>query len=67
MADPLVIPYASARSGKPINVADGVTVIGFVTAITGSGPTATVSVTLAGSGVSVNVQAQDCAASTQTL
>lgn len=62
-----VTPFPTARSGKPMNVADGVTVVGFITAITGSGPTATVTLTLAGSGVSVNVQAQDCAASTQTL
>jgi hypothetical protein len=62
-----VPPTAVARSGKPLNVADGVTVVGFITAISGSGPTATVTLSLAGSGISVAVQAQDCAASTQTL
>jgi hypothetical protein len=60
-------PYATARSSKPMNVNDQVTVIGFITAISGSGPTATITVSLAGSGTSVSVQAQDCAASSQTL
>jgi hypothetical protein len=55
------------RAGKPVNVGDGATIVGSVTAITGSGPTATIAITLAGSGVSVNVQAQDIGATTQTL
>jgi predicted RND superfamily exporter protein len=55
------------RAGKPINVADGATVVGFVATISGSGPTATIGITLAGSGVTVNVQAQDIGATTQTL
>lgn len=56
-----------ARTGKPINIGDQVTVIGFVTAVTGTSDTATIAVTLATSGNSVNVAAKDCAASTQTL
>jgi hypothetical protein len=59
----------NSRAGKPLNVNDQVTVIGFITAITNpnNGPTATITVQLAGSLVSVNVQAQDVAASAQTL
>jgi len=58
---------ASSRAGKPINVGDACTVVGTITAITGTSATATVAVTLLGSGNSVNVQAQDVAASGQTL
>lgn len=54
-----LIPSPIARSGKPINQYDYVTVIGTVTGVTGSGPTAVVAVTLAGSLASVNVEAQD--------
>lgn len=64
---PVTVPYALARSGKPINNGDSVTVIGTVGTISGSGPTATVPVVLAGSGATVNVQAQDVAASGQTM
>jgi hypothetical protein len=56
------------RAGKPINVGDGATVVGVVTAISGTGPTASVTVQWAGSGnSSANVQAQDIGATTQTL
>jgi hypothetical protein len=57
----------TSRAGKPLNVNDAVTVIGFITAITGTGNTATITVQLAGSGNSISAQAQDCSASTQTL
>jgi len=57
----------TSRAGKPLNVNDAVTVIGSITAITGSGNTATITVQLAGSGNSISAQAQDCSASTQTL
>ena len=67
MSVPTSTSYPSARSGKPININDQVTVIGFVTAVSGTGPTATLTVQLQGSGNSVSVQAQDAAASTQTL
>jgi acyl-CoA hydrolase len=55
------------RAGKPINIGDTVTVTGAVTSVTGTSDTATVAVTLYVSGNSVNVQAKDIAASTQTL
>jgi len=68
MSTPTSTSYPSARSGKPINIGDAVSIIGTVTAVSGTGPTATITVTLAGSGVSVStVQAQDVAASGQTL
>lgn len=67
MSTPTSTAYPSTRAGKPINLNDGITVVGFVTAVSGTGPSATVTLTLAGSGASVTVQAQDCAASTQTL
>ena len=67
MSTPTSTSYPSARSGKPININDQVTVIGFVTAVSGTGPSATLTVQLQGSGNSVSVQAQDAAASTQTL
>lgn len=59
----------NSRAGKPLNVGDQVTVIGFITAIAaGTAVTTPVTVQWAGSGnLSANVQAQDCAASTQTL
>jgi hypothetical protein len=61
-------PFATDRAGKPLNNGDAVTIIGTITAVSGTGPTATLTVTLAGSGVSVStVQGQDIAASTQTL
>jgi hypothetical protein len=55
------------RAGKPINTNDGATVVGSVTSVSGSGPTASVVILLAGSGTSVTVQAQDIGATTQTL
>jgi hypothetical protein len=51
-----------------VNVNDGVTVVGFITAVpTNIGPTTPITIQLAGSGLSVVVQAQDIGASTQTL
>ena len=58
----------NSRAGKPLNVNDQVTVVGFITAIAaGTSNTTNITVQLAGSGNSVTVQAQDCGASTQTL
>jgi hypothetical protein len=58
----------NSRAGKPLNVNDQVTVVGFITAIAaGTSPSTNITVQLAGSGGSVTVQAQDCGASTQTL
>ena len=67
MSIPTATQYPSARSGKPINIGDQATVVGFVSSVSGTGPTATVTLQLAGSGLSVNVQAQDVAATAQTL
>lgn len=67
MSTPTSTSYPSARNGKPINVGDTVSVVGTVSSVSGTGPSATVNVTLAGSGGSVAVQGQDVAASTQTL
>lgn len=50
---------ATTRSGKPVKVADQVTLVGTVTAVTGTGPTATITVQLSGSGNSVSAQGQD--------
>jgi hypothetical protein len=62
------VPFAFTRAGKPLQVGDAVSVIGTVTAVSGSGPTASVTVQWAGSGnTSANVQAQDVAAGGQTL
>lgn len=60
-------PFAVSQSGHPLNVGDLVTVNGQITSISGSGNTATITITLQSSGNSVNVQAKDCGASTQTL
>ena len=58
----------NSRAGKPLNVGDQVTLVGTITAVaTNVGPTTVITVTLAGSGNSISPQAQDCAASTQTL
>jgi len=58
----------NSRAGKPLNVNDQVTVVGFITAIAaGTAVTTNITVQLAGSGNSVTVQAQDCGASSQTL
>lgn len=67
MTTPTATSYPSSRAGKPINLNDAVTIVGTVTAVTGTGPTATLTITLAGSLTSVTVQAQDVAASGQTL
>jgi len=67
MSTPTSTSYPSTRSGKPMNIADQVTIIAFITAVSGTGPSAVLTVQLQGSGNSVSVQAQDCAASTQTL
>lgn len=68
MSTPTAQSYPSARNGKPININDQVTILGQVTAVSGTGPTATLTVSLTGSGVQLTtVQAQDVAASTQTL
>ena len=64
---------ATTRDGKPINVGDAITLQGFVTAIGAGaggayGPLATLTITLAGSGVSITTAlASDAGASTQTL
>ena len=58
-------PFASSRSGKPIQVADQVSVVGTITAISGTGPSATVTV-LTDAGNSVSVKASDLYAA-QTL
>jgi hypothetical protein len=58
---------ANSRAGKPMNVGDQVTVLGTIASITGYGPTATLVVTLAGSGATAAVEAQDCGASSETL
>jgi hypothetical protein len=67
MSIPTATSGPCTRAGKPINIGDQVTVTGAVTAVTGTSDTATIAVTLSVSGNSVNVQAKDCAASTQTL
>ena len=67
MSTPTSTSYPSARSGKPINLLDQVSVVGSVTAVSGTGPTASLTVLLSGSATSVTVQAQDVAASGQTL
>ncbi len=67
MSIPTATSGPCTRAGKPINIGDQITVIGFVTAVTGTSDTATIAVQLATSGNSVNVQAKDCAASSQTL
>ena len=47
----------NTRAGKPINVGDQITVIGFVTAVAANvGPTTVITVTLAGSGNSISPQ-----------
>jgi hypothetical protein len=67
MSTPTSTSYPSARSGKPINIGDQCTVVATVTSVSGTGPSATVNVTLLGSGNLVAVQAQDVAATAQTL
>lgn len=67
MSTPTAQSYPSARNGKPINVNDQVTLVGQVTAVSGTGPTATLTVVLSGSSLQITAQANDAAASTQTL
>lgn len=67
MSTPTATSYPVARTGKPINVGDAVSVVGTVASVSGTGSTATVVVTLLGSQTNVNVQAQDVGASAQTL
>ena len=67
MSTPTSNSYPSARNGKPINVGDQCTLVGTVSSVSGTGPTATVNVTLAGSSTAVAAQANDVAASAQTL
>jgi hypothetical protein len=43
-----VVPYATSRNGKPINVGDQVSIVGIVTAITGLGANANVTVQCSG-------------------
>lgn len=42
------VPYASSRNGKVINIGDQVSIVGIVTAITGTGATANVTVQCSG-------------------
>jgi hypothetical protein len=43
-----VVPFATSRNGKPINVGDQVSIVGIVTAIVGTGATANVTVQCSG-------------------
>jgi len=56
---------ATTRSGKPVETGDQVTVVGNVTNVSGTGPTATLTVSTP-SGQSISVQGQDVYAA-QTL
>lgn len=49
---------ATSRAAKPVNNGDAVTVVGTVTNVSGTGPTATLTVLLT-SGGSVSVKASD--------
>lgn len=60
------VPTATDRAGKPIAITEAATIQGFITAISGTGQSAVVTIQLAGSGASVNVQGQDIGATTQT-
>ena len=57
----------TTRAGLPVQTGDLVTLVGKVTNVTGSGPTATLTVTLDGSGNSISAQANDASAAKQTL
>jgi hypothetical protein len=59
------VPYAFARTGKPLNNSDYITIIGNATAVAGSGPSASVTVVLAGSLSSILIYAEDIAANAQ--
>ena len=43
-----VVPFATSRTGKPLNVGDTVSISGTIVAITGTGATANVTVQMAG-------------------
>lgn len=49
---------ATSRAGKPVNVGDQVSVVGTVTVVSSTGPSATITVLL-GSGGTVSVKASD--------
>jgi hypothetical protein len=51
-------PFATSRAGKPVQVDEGVTIVGRITGISGTGPTATITVLLT-SGGSVSVTGLD--------
>ena len=58
----------NTRDGKPINLADQATIAAFVTLVPANvEPTTLITVQLQGSGLTVQVQAQDISATTQTL
>jgi hypothetical protein len=58
----------NTRDGKPINVNDQATLAAFVTVVpTNVGPTTLITVQMQGSGLILQVQAQDISATTQTL
>jgi len=48
MSLPLQVPYGVSRTGKPVNVGDTVSISGTITAISGYGPGANVTVLFAG-------------------
>jgi len=58
----------NTRDGKPINVNDQATLAAFVTVVPANvGPTTLITLQMQGSGLTIQVQAQDIAATTQTL
>jgi len=58
----------NSRAGRPVNTGDAATVVGVLGTVPANvGPTTVIPITLAGSNTTVNVQAQDIAASAQTL
>ena len=58
----------NSRAGRPVNTGDAATIAGTLGTVPANiGPTTLIPVTLYGSGLVVNVQAQDIAASAQTL
>ena len=67
MSTPTAQSYPIARTGKPINIGDTVTVLGTVASVSGTGTGAALTVTTLGLNSSISVQAQDVGASTQTL
>jgi predicted thioesterase len=67
MSIPTAQSYPIARTGKPINVGDTVTILGTVSSVSGTGVAATINVATIGSNSAIVVQAQDVGASGQTL